>query len=139
MVLTEAMAARTPVVALDAPGVRDVVEDDYNGRLLMEEDVDAFAEALACVARSSLPELRVLRKQALRTARNHSLEKCADTALHCYAQVCSGFRRSAPIKRDSWEETLNRISAEWSVIKGLADAASKAFSANDYDSVMSKP
>ena len=34
MVLTEAMAAGKPVVALDGPGVREVVRDGCNGRLL---------------------------------------------------------------------------------------------------------
>ena len=37
MVLTEAMAAGKPVVALDGPGVRDVVEDQVNGRLVSAE------------------------------------------------------------------------------------------------------
>ena len=35
MVLVEAMAAGMPVVALDAPGAREVVKDLVNGRLLM--------------------------------------------------------------------------------------------------------
>jgi glycosyltransferase involved in cell wall biosynthesis len=34
MVLTEAMAAGLPVVVLDAPGAREVVKDQQNGRLL---------------------------------------------------------------------------------------------------------
>ena len=41
MVLTEAMAAGLPVIALDAPGAREVVEEGANGRLLAE---DASAE-----------------------------------------------------------------------------------------------
>ena len=34
LVVTEAMAAGIPVVAVDAPGVREVVKDFVNGRLL---------------------------------------------------------------------------------------------------------
>jgi glycosyltransferase involved in cell wall biosynthesis len=47
MVLVEAMAGGTPVVALDADAVRDVVKDQYNGRLLAgDASPDAFAEAI---------------------------------------------------------------------------------------------
>ena len=42
MVLIEANAAGVPVVALNAPGVREVVVDGENGRLLAEESVEAF-------------------------------------------------------------------------------------------------
>lgn len=38
MVLNEAMAAGTPVVAVDAPGVRDIVIDKINGRLVPNEN-----------------------------------------------------------------------------------------------------
>ena len=38
IVLVEAMAAGIPVVAMDAPGVREVVKDGYNGRLIFEEN-----------------------------------------------------------------------------------------------------
>jgi glycosyltransferase involved in cell wall biosynthesis len=48
MVMAEAMAAGTPVVAVDASGVREVVRDGYNGRKLSVEDGDAFSAALAC-------------------------------------------------------------------------------------------
>ena len=34
MVLTEAMAAGAPVVAVEAPGVREVLKDNHNGRML---------------------------------------------------------------------------------------------------------
>lgn len=47
MVLVEAMASGKPVIALDASGTREVVEDGLNGRLL-KEDVyqDDFARAV---------------------------------------------------------------------------------------------
>lgn len=45
IVLLEAMAGQSPVIALSAPGVSDVVKDGYNG-FLTEEEEGAFAEAV---------------------------------------------------------------------------------------------
>ena len=42
MVVLEAMAAGNPVVAVDAPGVRDVVIEGENGYLVPEGDLDGF-------------------------------------------------------------------------------------------------
>ncbi len=46
MVLTEAFAAGTPVVASDIPGYRDVVRDGVDGVLVAPGDAQAIAEAL---------------------------------------------------------------------------------------------
>jgi phosphatidyl-myo-inositol alpha-mannosyltransferase len=46
MVLTEAFAAGTPVVASDIPGYRDVVSDGVDGVLVAPGDAQALAEAL---------------------------------------------------------------------------------------------
>lgn len=46
MVIAEAMGAATPAVALDACGIRDVVRDGVNGRLLpADADEETFAQA----------------------------------------------------------------------------------------------
>ena len=46
MILTEAFAAGTPVVASDIAGYRDVVRDGYDGVLIPPADAQALAEAL---------------------------------------------------------------------------------------------
>jgi phosphatidyl-myo-inositol alpha-mannosyltransferase len=46
MVLTEAFAAGTPVVASDIPGYRDVVRDGVDGLLVRPGDPEALSEAL---------------------------------------------------------------------------------------------
>ena len=43
--LAEGMAAGVPVVSVDASGVREVVSDGYNGRLLPHDDAALFAAA----------------------------------------------------------------------------------------------
>ena len=50
MVLTEALAARTPVIASDIPGYRDVVRDGIEGVLTAPGDALALAEALRSLA-----------------------------------------------------------------------------------------
>jgi len=50
MVLTEAFAAATPVLASDIPGYRDVVRDGVDGLLVPPGDALALAEALRSVA-----------------------------------------------------------------------------------------
>jgi phosphatidyl-myo-inositol alpha-mannosyltransferase len=50
MVLTEAFAAGTPVVASDIPGYRDVVRDDVDGVLVPRGDATALAETLRDLA-----------------------------------------------------------------------------------------
>jgi phosphatidylinositol alpha-mannosyltransferase len=46
MVLTEAFAAGTPVIASNIPGYRDVVRDGFDGVLVEPGDAQAIAEAL---------------------------------------------------------------------------------------------
>jgi len=57
LVILEAMAAGTPIVAMDCPsGPREMLQDGYAGLLVPEGDETAFTEALAALLTS--PELR---------------------------------------------------------------------------------
>ncbi|MBS3821883.1 MAG: glycosyltransferase [Planctomycetes bacterium] len=87
MVLVEAMAAGQPVVALDAPGAREVVDDGNNGRLLESEDVGEFAEAISSVLAASDATGRSLREAARQTARRYSTDNCVETMLRVYREV----------------------------------------------------
>lgn len=84
LVLAEAAAAGVPLVALDAPGVADVVRDRENGRLLSGPDPDAFASALAWVARRPADQRRALSDALRRTARAFSRDRCADRLIVLY-------------------------------------------------------
>ena len=65
MVLIEAMAAGLPVVALDAPGARDIIIDYHNGRLLNEMDQLSFVDALLWALYRTSEELQTI-KQIIR-------------------------------------------------------------------------
>src|SRR6185503_9609416 len=90
MVLTEAMAAGVPVVALDAPGAREVVHDRVDGRLLPREDSAAFTAALRWVVSRSPEERRKLQAACRRKARSFSLEACAERVLNLYEEARRG-------------------------------------------------
>jgi glycosyltransferase involved in cell wall biosynthesis len=84
MVLTEAMAAGVPVVALSAPGVDEVVRDDMNGRLLHTADQGAFAAALRGLAALPKEQRQVLRNCARQTAETYAITHTADAAIEAY-------------------------------------------------------
>ena len=67
MVLTEAMCAGIPVIALDAPGAREVVRDEVNRRLLMSEDVASYADALSWAMNKRKENLASVKEACLRT------------------------------------------------------------------------
>jgi phosphatidylinositol alpha-mannosyltransferase len=69
MVLTEAFAASTPVVACDIPGYRDVVRDGVDGLLVAPGDALALAEALRALA------LQPARRAAMATAARERAER----------------------------------------------------------------
>jgi glycosyltransferase involved in cell wall biosynthesis len=126
MVLTEAMAAGIPVVALDAPGAREVVVDQKNGRLLRKESVYAFAEALASIERLSAERRRAMAVQARRTARAFELRQCAEQALGCYEHVLAHRRVERDADEGAWTRTVRVLETEWALWKNIAAATSEA-------------
>jgi len=124
MVLTEAMAAGVPVVALDAPGVREVVKDRKNGRLVPNEAVHAFAAALRWVERLPAAGRRAVAASARKTARGFSVEECASKSLALYEHVLA--HRRDDHEEGAWARTLRLVETEWALWKNAASAASAA-------------
>ncbi len=115
MVLAEAMTAGVPVVALDAPGSRDVVEDGENGRLVMREDEEAFAEALCEVASWGEEEKHRLQDLARRSAAALSVAHTAEEMLSLYERLIRQRPKSYDAEHNPWQQTLRELQAEWNI------------------------
>ena len=129
MVLTEAMAAGLPVVALDAPGAREVVRDQQNGRLLLEATPAAFSAALQWAAGLPPESMRDLRQDALDTAEAFSMPRSADKALACYAALNPGTAAESGADVSAWEEVMTATKTEWDILKSVASAGDAALGA----------
>jgi glycosyltransferase involved in cell wall biosynthesis len=123
MVLTEAMAAGVPVVAVDAPGIREIVRDRVNGRLLAEEDADAFVAALGWTA-AYAPALRA---GTTETAERFSLACTADRALGLYADLIAAEPRAHAAEDSAWVAARRRLGEEWRIVRNIAAAAGDAW------------
>lgn len=126
MVLTEAMAAGVPVVALDAPGARELVADGVNGRLLAGADVAAFAQAAEGVLTAPAGRRAALREGALAAAAANAMPMTATLALAHYQHVRGGAFMPPPEDYDAWRGVLRQLRAEWELLKGMAGAAADA-------------
>jgi glycosyltransferase involved in cell wall biosynthesis len=126
MVLTEAMAAGRPVVAVDAPGVREVVEDGRNGRLLDSQDNQTFAAAIEEMARATPAQATEYSRAARATAEQFSMKKSAQKLAHVYEGLV---QREKSRLRDEhpWHRAIEEIKAEWELIRNVAEAASHTF------------
>jgi len=126
LVLLEAMAAGVPVVALDAPGAREVVRDRHNGRLLTAEEVGPFVNALRWFTRLPPARRRAVRQAARQTADNFSVPRCTERALQAYASLSSA--RQTSRKRSKIGGTARRVQTEWRLLRKAAGATKSLFS-----------
>lgn len=131
MVVAEAMAASTPVVALDGPGVREVVRDGVNGRLLDDEHEKSFAEAAAW-AMDLPPEKRdAMREAARKTAASFEAKRCADRALDLYRETIGTFEPMDVPLDGEWGKLLRLLGNEWDLWRNRLSAAAEALTDED--------
>ncbi|MBP9854834.1 MAG: glycosyltransferase [Candidatus Omnitrophica bacterium] len=123
LVLTEAMAAGVPVVGVDAPGVREVVRDKVNGRLLMQENLDDFFAALAWMKTQSPEMMKKMNAACRQTAHQFSMESSVDKISKVYlSSIIDGFVRKST--GDNFlSSTLRLIEAQWRLTTNLSKAA----------------
>jgi glycosyltransferase involved in cell wall biosynthesis len=116
LVLAEAMAAATPVVALDAAGAREVVKDGENGRLLPEYCSEQdFALALSEIL-SSDQACKRFRSNAEQTAAVFSRQASARKLSNLYQILNAGYKVQHvhdPEDLLSWDILLRSLKTEW--------------------------
>ncbi len=116
MVVAEAMAARLPVVALNAPGVREVVSPT-NGILLAGDAPPVeFAAALSGIAVDA-SRREGLAAGASATAAEFSRERSARRMLAFYDETLRS-TRARRLENDlhPWSAMLKRVGLEWDLL-----------------------
>jgi glycosyltransferase involved in cell wall biosynthesis len=126
MVLTEAMAASTPVVAVDAPGVRDVLVDGENGFMLACEDKKAFVAALKRYAALDEDELRRMIRAARETAKRFSMRASAEKAIALFERTIERGSAERAEADSPWHTAIERVRTELELFANTASAVGAA-------------
>lgn len=88
IVVLEAMAAKTPVLATSVGGVPEFVTDGINGRLVPGDNVNAMAQALQELIISGASDTQIVRGHA--TAVAHDWSAIANEYLDIYSKCIAG-------------------------------------------------
>jgi glycosyltransferase involved in cell wall biosynthesis len=127
LVLIEAMAAGTPVVAVNAPGVREVVVDGKNGRLIAHDDAGQFGDALEWVARQGPAGRAALKREARATARRFSVTKSVTRILRIYRDTLKRELKSKEKNGNSaWRRAMRVLRTQTELIGNFSTATRAA-------------
>ncbi len=132
MVLTEAMSAGVPVIALDAPGAREAVRDGDNGALVEIEDPAEFAQAVLRIAGASGERRERLIRSARVSAEEFSMERTTDRLLETYQKLRRGPEASDDSLAESWNSLLRSVRREWEIWSNRVSSLSE-FSGSSHD------
>lgn len=128
LVLAEAMAAGCPVVALDGPGVREIVRHAANGYLLTAHAPPSeFAAALRRFAQDPAMASHCS-AQACQAAQAFDTEHCLTRLLACYERLVRSYRATIPPDPLSWDRVLASLEVEWNLLVEKWAAATAAMS-----------
>jgi glycosyltransferase involved in cell wall biosynthesis len=117
IVLAESMTAGTPVVAIDAPGVRDIVVDQENGRLLLHENPDDFLAAIDWVAKMSSEQRYHLKLGMQRTAHEFSIHTTACRLGEFYEQIINAAKKYVPKNKTAWNTMKKQVATQWDILR----------------------
>ncbi len=123
LVIAEAMMASVPVVALDAPGVREVVEDNVNGYLLPKHTPEArFADGIAAFAALPASRRRQMQTAARQTAVSYSIDECNARMITVYERLKGRHAKTAAADKYEWQKTVRGIAVEMRIFGNYANA-----------------
>ncbi len=125
MVLAEAMTAGKAVVAIDGPGVREVIADGSNGLLLdgHASSLD-FAKALQSLL-DDRNRLDGFAAAARETAKEYTVDACTDRLEAVYQQLIEEDQQLGS-ESDPWDVLLARLEIEWNLLAQKASAVTAA-------------
>lgn len=103
LVTIEAMAAGLPVVAVDGPGTRDIVEHGKQG-FLVENDPDALAKALQKLLSDS-QQLKRFSNNALKKARSFDVNELGKQMISVYEQAIEAKKANEHVRLKPEEKT----------------------------------
>lgn len=126
LVIAEAMAAGTPVVAIDAPGVKDVVQHEVNGLLLDDPTVLQFTQALERLFTLSDVGRQTWSEGARNSAAQISLDKTTARLVDCYQKARLHRRNSENYQYGSWTSTVRQVEERFGIWSNLAAAMGRA-------------
>lgn len=128
MVLAEAMAAGVAVVALDGPGVREIMEDGSNGTLLpADASVPDFTTALSQMIHD-VDSRHHCSAGASATSSSYDLSVTTDRVLALYEKLISEAGHDKPEDFTPWDRLLNGIGVEWDLTVAKISAMAAAVS-----------
>jgi len=122
----EAMAAGLFCVAIDAPGVRDVLRHGENGWLVAAEDARELQRALERAARLSVAARLRRRDRIEEMAQRYAVDRSLDQVLDLYERLRPARPVRAPPEESGWWRSLRRIEAEWAIWSNVAASVSEA-------------
>ncbi len=131
LVITEAMAAGVPIVALDGPVVAEMVIDEVNGRLIRRQDVGEFAGALAVVPSRGKSQRLALGRAGFDTAGEFDLARCAQRVELVYRQAIARGATARPPHNSTWDMARRRIATEFHLLGNFASATVSALRTRD--------
>lgn len=127
IVLAEAMASGIPVVALDASGVREIVRDRENGRLLPKENPETFSGAIRWIAELPASQREKLRQGTQRTAADYSMEQSTRKILDLYNRLQGSLPQAHEhIGESRWERARNTIRKQFEIMRIYGQAVDDA-------------
>lgn len=130
LVLTEAMAAGVPVVAVNGPGIGEIVQDFKNGRLLQSESIDEFCDALYWVQNLCMKKKMQLKQAAQFSSLPFSKDVCAARALNIYMSLLAKSYMVRDHIDSTWDKTKRLIKTELELLKNMTRATGAAINDN---------
>ena len=123
MVLAEAMAAGSAVLAVHGTGVSDIIVDGENGRIIEKDDEQAYVAALNELYEEFKANGKLMPEGVRKTAEHYSQTQCATKVLNLYERLIAEQRTA---RNDEWELMQQRWEAGWNRWRNRARAVAAA-------------